>query len=112
MQCALSRQMSVDLAISMFDTAFFKALQEPARVAILRRLLLIGRADIAQIAEGLPQERSVVSRHLRVLEDAHIVKATKEGRHRYFEVNGSGVLSQLQSMTAQVALVLSDCCPP
>ncbi|MEN9451049.1 MAG: hypothetical protein RLZZ369_108 [Pseudomonadota bacterium] len=111
MQCSLSRQQAVDIAMSMFDTAFFKALQEPARIAILRRLLLIGRADIALIAQGLPQERSVISRHLRVLEEAGILKATKEGRHRYFEVNGQVVLRQLQAMTSQVALVMHDCCP-
>lgn len=110
MDCSVKRQKAVDLAMSMFDTAFFTALQEPARVAILRRLLLIGRADIAQIAQGLPQERSVVSRHLRVLEEAGLLKASKEGRHRYFEVDGPGVLRQLQSIN-QLAQVIADCCP-
>lgn len=110
MECSVKRQQAVDLAMSVFDTAFFNALQEPARVAILRRLLVIGRADIAQIAQGLPQERSVVSRHLHVLEDAGILKATKEGRHRFFEVDGPSVLCQLQAITS-LASVIAECCP-
>lgn len=107
----LTRERAVDAAIAVFDTTFFNALQEPARIAVLRRLMLLGRADIGQIAEGLPQERSVVSRHLQVLHDAGIVRSTKEGRHRYYEVDGPAVLRNLEAITQQVRAIAQFCCP-
>ena len=106
-----SRQKAVDAAIAVLDTAFFSALQEPARIAVLRRLMLLGRADIGQVAEGLPQERSVVSRHLQVLLDAGIVRSAKEGRHRYYEVDGPAILRNLQAITQQLEAVAPYCCP-
>ena len=106
-----SRQKAVDAAIAVLDTTFFNALQEPARIAVLRRLMLLARADIGQIAEGLPQERSVISRHLQVLLDAGIVRCTKEGRHRYYEVDGPAILRNLEAITGQLKAVAPYCCP-
>lgn len=108
----MSRQEAVDAAIAVLDTAFFSALQEPARIAVLRRLMLLGRADVGQIAEGLPQERSVISRHLQVLQDAGVVRSTKEGRHRYYQVDGPAVLRSLQAIMESLAAVQPFCCAP
>jgi hypothetical protein len=52
----VSRQEAARQCVSVFDTGFFKALCEPARIAALRELILLGRADIAAIAERLPQD--------------------------------------------------------
>lgn len=105
------RQQAVDAAIAVLDAAFFKALQEPARIAVLRRLMLLGRADIGQIAEALPQERSVISRHLQILQEAGIVCSCKQGRHRFYEVDGPAVLRNLQAITDRLASIASFCCP-
>ena len=105
------RQQAVDAAIGVLDTAFFKALKEPARIAVLRRLMLLGRADIGQIAEALPQERSVISRHLQILQDAGIVCSCKQGRHRFYEVDGPAVLRSLQVITERLASITPFCCP-
>jgi DNA-binding transcriptional ArsR family regulator len=51
--------------VAVLDSKFFKSLGEPVRVEIIRFLLLNGRADIATIAENMPQDRSVISRHLK-----------------------------------------------
>lgn len=107
----LSREEAVEGAIAVLDTTFFSALQEPARIALLRRLMLLGRADIGQIAKGLPQERSVVSRHLQVLQDAGIVRSTKDGRHRYYEVDGPAVLRSLEEITQRIRVISTFCCP-
>ena len=108
---ALSRQKAVDAAIGVLDTTFFTALQEPARIAVLRRLMLLRRADIGQIAEELPQERSVISRHLKTLLDAGIVRCTKEGRHRYYEVDGPAILKNMEAITRRLAEIAPFCCP-
>ena len=73
----VSRQEAARRCVAVFDTGFFKALCEPARIAVLRELILLGRADIAAIAARLPQDRSVVARHLHQLAAAQIVTAEK-----------------------------------
>jgi len=95
----------------MFDDPLFKALQEPARVAVLRRLMLLGQADVNQIAEGLPQERSVVSRHLQLLLEAGLLRAQRAGRHRLYEVDGPAILAKFEALWRQMAAVAPWCCP-
>ena len=94
----MSRQEAARQCVAVFDTRFFKALCEPARIAVLRELILLGRADIAALAERLPQDRSVVARHLQQLASAQIVHATKEGRHVFYEVDASGIAERLEGI--------------
>ncbi len=81
----LSRQEAAKQCVAVFDTAFFKALCEPARIAVLQEVVLLGRADVATIAERRPQDRSVITRHLQQLAAAGIVVAEKEGRHVFYQ---------------------------
>ena len=74
------RAQAINSAMAVLDDPLFKALQEPSRVAVLRQLMLLGRADVGQIAEKLPQERSVISRHLQLLLEAGIVRMERAGR--------------------------------
>mgnify|MGYP003149500748 CR=1 FL=1 len=75
-----TRTQAIEAAIESLDGAFFKALCEPPRVAVLKRVMQLGRADVTEIAAELPQERSVVSRHLQVLLEAGIVPRRLDGR--------------------------------
>ncbi len=95
---SLSRHEAANQCVAVFDTAFFKALCEPARIAVLRELILLGRADIAAIADRLPQDRSVIARHLRQLAEAQIVTAHKEGRHVYYEIDAHTVAGRLEAI--------------
>src|SRR5690349_12720895 len=72
-----------------FDTAFFKALSEPARIELLKLLILRGPCDIESIAAHFPQDRSVISRHLGALRDVGIVRCRKEGRRLVCNVDGA-----------------------
>jgi DNA-binding transcriptional ArsR family regulator len=101
----ISRQKAAQQCVAVFDTGFFRALCEPARIAVLRQLVLLGRADIAAIAARLPQDRSVVARHLQQLARAQIVKAKKEGRHVFYEINASSVADRLESILAITRLL-------
>ena len=67
--------------VDVLDSKFFKSLSEPVRVQILRYLLLHGRADIGTIANILPQDRSVISRHLNLMQEVGILNCEKETRH-------------------------------
>ena len=106
-----SRETSAAACIEALDCAFFKALSEPARVDILKVLVMLGRADVGSIAEQVPQDRSVVTRHLQLLERAHILRSQSEGRHTFYEIDGVGVLEQIQGLTALLKTLQPLCCP-
>ncbi|MGY2488181.1 ArsR/SmtB family transcription factor [Cupriavidus sp. CP313] len=106
-----SHTRAIDAAIDSLNEAFFKALCEPSRVAVLKRVLQLGRADVNEIAAGLPQERSVVSRHLQVLLHADIVSATKTGRQVFYQVNGQAVIARLEHILHQIKTIAPLCCP-
>ena len=101
----VTRQEAARRCVAVFDTGFFRALCEPARIAALRELILLGRADIAAIAARLPQDRSVVARHLHQLAAAQIVKAEREGRHVFYEVDASAVAERLEGILAITRLL-------
>ena len=98
MNTTLTQTQAIDAAIASLDSAFFKALCEPPRVAVLKRVMQLGRADITEIATELPQERSVVSRHLQVLLEAGIVRASKVGRQVFYEVDGPAIIQRLEAI--------------
>lgn len=83
---------------ALLDSTFFKAFSEPARNAAFREVVLLGRADIGTIAERLPQDRSVISRHLRILTEAGVLRASREGRRTLYEVNTVVIEQRLQEM--------------
>jgi DNA-binding transcriptional ArsR family regulator len=103
----VSRQEAARRCVAVFDTGFFKALCEPARIAVLRELIVLGRADIAAIAARLPQDRSVVARHLHQLAAAQIVTAEKEGRHVFYQIDAAAVAERLEGILAITRLLAS-----
>ena len=68
-----SRSQIAEELVEAVDSKFFKTLSEPVRVQILKYLMLNGRADIQTIAENMPQDRSVISRHLNLMQEAGIL---------------------------------------
>ncbi|MFN3580917.1 MAG: ArsR/SmtB family transcription factor [Pseudomonas sp.] len=106
-----TRNQAIEAAIESLDGAFFKALCEPPRVAVLKRVMQLGRADVTEIAAQLPQERSVVSRHLQVLLDAGIVRANKVGRQVFYEVDGPAIVQRLEDILHHTKSLAPLCCP-
>lgn len=111
MTCCSSRGDAARACAEALDTRFFAALCEPVRVQIVRHLVLEGRSDIQSIAAAFPQDRSVISRHLQVLERAGLVVAQKVGRHQFFELDGPGVVDRLEGMAGAIRDLRSICCP-
>ena len=91
--------------VAVFDTAFFKALCEPSRIAVLRELILLGRADIGTIAERLPQDRSVIARHLQQLATAGIVTAERAGRRVVYQIDATAGAVRLEGILATTRLL-------
>lgn len=63
----------------------FTAVADPTRRAILDRLKA-GRASVSEIAAGFDMTRPGVSKHLRLLRDARLVREQKEGRQRFYSL--------------------------
>lgn len=93
----------------LVEIEFFRTLCEPVRLQIVAALIEHGQMDITTLAERFAQDRSVISRHLSLLEVAGIVKGEKVGRHRLYMVNGSAIVAQLKKLTAQVSQIVERC---
>jgi DNA-binding transcriptional ArsR family regulator len=98
-------------ATGVMDSDFFRALAEPARIELLRVLLVHGPCDVAAIAERLPQDRSVLSRHLQVLLRAGLVARQRDGRHRIYRVRGSVFIQRVETLLASLRRIVPACCP-
>lgn len=98
-------------ALDVLDTRYFKALCEPTRVEIIRKLITIGACDVGTIAQGLSQDRSVISRHLSTLERAGITVSRKVGRHVLYDLDGPYIVKKL-SLILEATRPMADLCRP
>lgn len=64
----------------------FLALSHPVRRAILERLAA-GPATVAEAARGLSVSKPAISKHLRVLEQAGVLRREVEGRHHVLSLD-------------------------
>ena len=63
----------------------FKALADPNRRKLLRTLVLSSTAlNLTNLAEQFDLTRQAVTKHVRVLEHAGLIEATKSGREIHF----------------------------
>ena len=93
---------------SLLSSKFFKAMGDPNRIAIL--CLLGSRCvplTVREIAEHLPVDVSVVSRHLGILRDAGILIARKKGKEVRYSINTLNLITNLRN----IADAFEACCP-
>lgn len=107
-----SREAAASKLVELFDSPVLRALLEPSRLEVLRVLIVHREADIATIADDLPQDRSVISRHLKVLQDTQIVTRRRDGRRAVYEINGMHFLDELQGLVDEARALVPQCCPP
>ena len=65
----------------------FAALGDETRLALLAKLGNGRQRSIAQLAQGSPLTRQAITKHLRVLERARIVRCTLSGRERLYALD-------------------------
>lgn len=80
------RNRSVTHSVDKWTEATFQALADPTRRAVLD-LLRRGSQPAGEIAQAFPVSRPAISKHLRLLRRAHLVKEHREGRHRVYQLN-------------------------
>src|SRR5208282_163754 len=66
--------------------ATFQALADPTRRAVLD-LLRRGSQPAGEIAGAFSVSRPAISKHLRLLRRAHLVREHREGRNRVYQLN-------------------------
>jgi len=110
---ALDRQAVIEALERILDSNLYRALSEPARIQILKVLLLHGPLDISGVVEHLELklDRSVVSRHLKVLAEADLVCFERQGRQRVYAVSGSATVQRFEQMGQMFRRAIEVCCP-
>lgn len=111
MRTPRSRVEAAQACLEVFDTDFLRALGEPVRVEIFRQLVLKGRCDVGTIAECMPQDRSVIARHLQLMQRAGLLHAKAEGRHTFYEIDGPAIVSRVEEMSTLIKMLMPLCCP-
>lgn len=84
----------------------FASLADPTRRAILDRLSS-GRQAAGTIAEGFNMSRPAVSKHLTLLVRASLIRAQRQGRHRFYELN-AGPLKLVDSWLNRYRVLWSE----
>ena len=64
----------------------FAALGDETRLRLVMKLCHTGRQSITQLSEREPLTRQAVTKHLRVLSGAGLVRVRKEGREQVWEM--------------------------
>jgi DNA-binding transcriptional ArsR family regulator len=68
------------------NASVFAALGDPTRLGLVARLCGGGPLSIVRLTEGAEVTRQAVTKHLHVLEDAGLVRSTRQGRERLWEL--------------------------
>ncbi len=108
----MTRERAAARMVELLDAPFLRALTEPARLAVLRVLLVRGPSDIGEIASTLPQHRSVISRHLRTLEEVGVVRGDRDGRRHVYTIDGAAFMAGLERVVRETRALAPICCPP
>ncbi len=92
------------------DSRFFKTLSEPARVEILKLLLASGESDVNSLADKLPQDRSVISRHLNNMYEVGLLNLRKDGRHILYSINGKNFVEKFETILSSMKKCIAHKC--
>ncbi|MFV8752029.1 ArsR/SmtB family transcription factor [Nannocystaceae bacterium ST9] len=65
----------------------FRAIADPSRRRILDRLWSSGECAALDLGEGLEASQPALSKHLKVLRDAGLVRVRRSGRHQLYAMN-------------------------
>ena len=74
----------------MTYSSAFAALADPTRRAVFEGLRDSPRS-VRQLADSLPVSRPAVSQHLRVLKEAGLVTAAREGNRSLYRIDARGL---------------------
>ena len=89
-----------------FKSTVFHALSDPIRLEILA-YLQEGEKCVCEIVPHLNLIQPLVSRHLKILKDAGIIKCRKDGTKRMYSIVDSRVYNIVDTLTSDLVKVLT-----
>lgn len=92
LKCGLNIEQSIDFE-------FYKTLFDPVRSEILKFLCIHGKKNITEIAENFTQDRSVISRHLELMNRFGILNKEKQNRSTFYEINKEYIIEKFETTT-------------
>jgi DNA-binding transcriptional ArsR family regulator len=92
--------------INKLKAKFFKALSDPVRIEILA-FLRDGEKCVCEIIPHLGLIQPVVSRHLKILKAAGLVKYRKNGNWRLYSITDSRVYQPIDDLTPELVSSLT-----
>ena len=100
----MSRNRSaVAAAVKLAEAApLFAALGDETRLKLVGRLCVDGPLSIARLSEGAGVTRQAVTKHLQALDDAGLVRHSRRGRERIWELETKR-LEKAQRCLGQIA---------
>src|SRR5690554_1835549 len=103
-----------DFTDSQHETAhIIKALGHPARVAIMEYLLSVDTCICGDIVDVLPLAQPTVSRHLKELKNAGLIKGTIEGNTICYCIDEKTIeklQNYFQNISAKLKSKNTTCC--
>jgi DNA-binding transcriptional ArsR family regulator len=80
----------------------FAALGDETRLSLIEKLADGLPRSISRLTEGSPLTRQAITKHLRVLEDAGVVRSVRSGRESHFEFSAAPI-EELRSYLDRVS---------
>ena len=96
--------------VNNWDVKLFKTLGEPVRLQIMLHLIRNGRSDIGTISSHLPQDRSVISRHLNMMFENGVLNCEKVNRFRFYSINSPLLIERLETIVSLIKKCTSVLC--
>ncbi|MCB1139294.1 MAG: winged helix-turn-helix transcriptional regulator [Leptospiraceae bacterium] len=103
------RHKALDELDRVFGSPVLAALAEKARVDLLKELAILGRVDVKTLSERLPQHTTVISRHLKALHEAGLLRRTKKERWVYYEIDGQEWVRIFREMLEAIEYTVETC---
>lgn len=79
------------------DFNFYKVLLDPVRTKLIVFLGTYGDSNIKQISDYFPQDRTVISRHLSLMERYDILSRTKKSREYIYHLNANYIVEKFEN---------------
>jgi DNA-binding transcriptional ArsR family regulator len=79
--------------------ARLRALGEPTRLALALLLADGGELGATQLLERLDVSQPSLSRHLKVLRSAGVIRERRDGRNAYYQLSGDPMTRQILNMS-------------
>lgn len=86
------------------NAAVFAALGDETRLRLVSRLSHDGPMSIARLADGFDITRQAITKHLRVMEDAGLVRSEQQGRESVWQLEQKRLADARRQLEAIAAL--------